>query len=347
VIVDEAAALPVRLLEGFLDAPAVAFCTTVHGYEGAGRGFAIRFKERLRASPFAVRDVRLDEPIRYARNDPVEAWASRALLLDARPAVDEAVAGSAVGDATYRRLTPDELLADEALLREAFGLLVAAHYRTEPNDLARLLDAPNLAARALVAEGRVVAVALLARGGQARRGNPPTDVRGRARPRQHGSGRAHEPAPRRDRRRAVWPADGPDRDSPRTQRRGFGTRLLDEVHEEFGEGGGGARTATAMATPSTTSVGYGARPRACSASGGGRATGRSTSRPPVTTPPGNTPRSCFGRPARTDREVASSTATPPPSATASATGSRTPTATWTPMWSPARFEPVPRRCRST
>jgi len=28
------------------------------------------------------------------------------------------------------------------------------------------------------------------------------------------------PAPRRDRRRAVWPADGPDRDSPRTQRRG-------------------------------------------------------------------------------------------------------------------------------
>jgi len=35
-IVDEAAALPVRLLEGLLDAPAVAFCTTVHGY-GGGR----------------------------------------------------------------------------------------------------------------------------------------------------------------------------------------------------------------------------------------------------------------------------------------------------------------------
>ncbi len=38
VIADEAAALPVRLLAGLLDAPAAAFVTTVHGYEGAGRG---------------------------------------------------------------------------------------------------------------------------------------------------------------------------------------------------------------------------------------------------------------------------------------------------------------------
>jgi len=242
---------------------------------------------------------------------------------------------------------PDELLADEALLREAFGLLVAAHYRTEPNDLARLLDAPNLAARALVAEGRVVAVALLAREGRLdaetrRRMYEGERVRGNMVPdvltSQLRDETAAEPCGLRTVRIATHHA---------LRGEGFGTRLLDEVHEEFGEGGGGARTATAMATPSTTSRSATARPRACSASGGGRATGRSTSRPPVTTPPGNTPRSCFGRPARTDREVASSTATPPPSATASATGSRTPTATWTPMWSPARFEPVPRRCRST
>jgi len=262
VIVDEAAALPVRLLEGFLDAPAVAFCTTVHGYEGAGRGFAIRFKERLRASPFAVRDVRLDEPIRYARNDPVEAWASRALLLDARPAVDEAVAGSAVGDATYRRLTPDELLADEALLREAFGLLVAAHYRTEPNDLARLLDAPNLAARALVAEGRVVAVALLAREGRLdaetrRRMYEGERVRGNMVPdvltSQLRDETAAEPCGLRTVRIATHHA---------LRGEGFGTRLLDEVHEEFGEGGGRGTDGDCDGdTVDYFSVGYGATPR--------------------------------------------------------------------------------------
>jgi len=249
VIVDEAAALPVRLLERFLDAPAVAFCTTVHGYEGAGRGFSIRFRERLRASRFAVRDVRLDEPIRYARNDPVEAWASRALLLDARPAVDEAVAGSAVGDATYRRLTPGDLLADEPLLRETFGLLVAAHYRTEPNDLARLLDAPNLTARALVAEGRVVAVALLAREGGLdadirRRMYEGERVRGNMVPdvltSQLRDEAAAEPRGLRTVRIASHHA---------LRDEGFGSRLLDEVHGEF---------ASAV---DYFSVGYGATPR--------------------------------------------------------------------------------------
>ena len=178
VIVDEAAALPIRLLEGILDAPSVAFCTTVHGYEGAGRGFAVRFRDRLAASSFSVHDVHLGEPIRYARGDPVESWAARALLLDARPAVTGALPAALVGDepnaegnpvdttdVSFRRLEPKALLADESLLREVFGLLVAAHYRTEPNDLARLLDAPNLTARALVADGRIVAVAMLAREG--------------------------------------------------------------------------------------------------------------------------------------------------------------------------------------
>ncbi|WP_101298205.1 tRNA(Met) cytidine acetyltransferase TmcA [Halegenticoccus soli] len=165
VLVDEAAALPVRLLSRFLDAPAVGFFTTVHGYEGAGRGFSVRFRDRLDASALAVRDVRLDEPIRYARGDPVESWAFRALLLDARPAVEPLVADATPESVDYRALSSEDLLADEHLLREAFGLLVLAHYRTEPDDLARLLDAPNLALRALLHRGRVVSVALLAREG--------------------------------------------------------------------------------------------------------------------------------------------------------------------------------------
>jgi tRNA(Met) cytidine acetyltransferase len=65
----------------------------------------------------------------------------------------------------YREISSAELLADPRLLRELFGLLVTAHYRTEPNDLARLLDAPNVSVRALTHDGHVVAVALLAREG--------------------------------------------------------------------------------------------------------------------------------------------------------------------------------------
>jgi tRNA(Met) cytidine acetyltransferase len=165
VLVDEAAGVPVRLLARLLEAPAAGFFTTVHGYEGAGRGFSVRFRDRLDEFDGRVVDVRLDEPIRYAPGDPVEAWTNRALLLDAAPAVDAALTDTDPTDCEYRRLAPGALATDEHLLREAFGLLVAAHYRTEPDDLARLLDAPNLRVRALASDGHVVSVALLAREG--------------------------------------------------------------------------------------------------------------------------------------------------------------------------------------
>ncbi|WP_336359657.1 tRNA(Met) cytidine acetyltransferase TmcA [Haladaptatus sp. ZSTT2] len=166
VIVDEAAALPVRVLERFLAASRVAFTTTVHGYEGAGRGFSVRFRDRLDDSAHDVTDVRLDEPIRYAPGDPVEIWAFRTLLLDARPAVEPLVEHATPETVAYEAYTGDELGKNEHLLREVFGLLVFAHYRTEPDDLARLLDAPNLTLRVLTHEGHVACVALLAREGK-------------------------------------------------------------------------------------------------------------------------------------------------------------------------------------
>jgi len=248
VVVDEAAALPVRRLAAFLDAPAVAFVTTVHGYEGTGRGFDVRFRERLAGSDHDVIDVRLDDPIRYAAGDPVEVWAFRALLLDARPAVAELVDGATPADAAYRALDAAELVADEHLLREAFGLLVLAHYRTEPDDLARLLDAPNLDCRALLVDGHVAAVALLAREGglpeslrvdmyegQRVRGNMLPDVLTS----QLRDLDAGEPVGYRVLRIATHHA---------IRSAGFGTRLLAGCHDEFDD-------------VDWFGVGYGATPR--------------------------------------------------------------------------------------
>jgi len=165
LLVDEAAALPVGLLETYLNAPSIAFVTTVHGYEGAGRGFDVRFRDTLAESSFEVIESHIDEPIRYAASDPIESWAFRALALDARPAVEPLVSDATPESVAYESLPPERLVADENLLRETFGLLVHAHYRTEPNDLARVLDAPNVETRALVHRGHVVAVCLLAREG--------------------------------------------------------------------------------------------------------------------------------------------------------------------------------------
>ncbi|MFC4405705.1 tRNA(Met) cytidine acetyltransferase TmcA [Haloarchaeobius iranensis] len=165
LVVDEAAALSVRLLDATLDADRVAYASTVHGYEGAGRGFSVRFREHLDGSDHEVRECRLAEPIRYAAGDPVEVWSFDALGLDARPPVEQVVADATPDSVSYGRVEGDDLLEDPTLLRETFGLLVLAHYRTEPDDLARLLDAPNLTVRALTHGGHVVSVALLAREG--------------------------------------------------------------------------------------------------------------------------------------------------------------------------------------
>jgi tRNA(Met) cytidine acetyltransferase len=233
LVVDEAAALPVRLLESFLAVDRVAFATTIHGYEGTGRGFEVRFRSYLEEAPHAVTEVSMADPIRYAPGDPVEVWAFRALLLDARPADEQLVAGTTPESTTSEALEPDTLLADENLLRESFGLLVSAHYRTEPDDLARLLDAPNLTVRALRRNGHVVSVALLAREGGIDAATRQTvyegsRIRGNMLPdvlmSQLRDEDAGEPVGLRVVRIATHHA---------VRSRGLGSRLLDEIRTEF------------------------------------------------------------------------------------------------------------------
>ena len=231
VVVDEAAGLPVDCLRSFLDADSVAFLTTVHGYEGAGRGFSVRFKDHLQHSAFECTECRLSEPIRYAAGDPVEVWSFRALALDARPPVDQLVADATSASCTYRELSGADLCADEHLLAGVFGLLVLAHYRTEPNDLARLLDAPNVSVHALLHEGHPVSVALLAR-----EGNLPAStcrhiyeggaIRGNLLPDLLGSQLRDEQAPRTVGHRVLRIAT---HDAVRS--RGLGSMLLDRVRE--------------------------------------------------------------------------------------------------------------------
>ena len=233
VFVEEAAALPVGVLESTLSVDRLVFTTTVHGYEGSGRGFAVRFRDRLAAARHEVREVSLAEPIRYAAGDPVEVWATRALLLGASPAPDSVVAAATPERVTVDHLTAAELLDDEALLGEVFGLLVTAHYRTEPDDLARLLDGSNLAVWVLRQDGHVVAVALVAREGglsaatresvyrgQRIRGNMLPDVL-MSQLRDESAG---APVGLRVVRIATHHA---------VRSRGLGSHLLDRIHEEF------------------------------------------------------------------------------------------------------------------
>ncbi|WP_192036042.1 GNAT family N-acetyltransferase [Halomonas sp. YLGW01] len=164
LLVDEAAAIPAPLLSRMLGAfPRIAFATTVHGYEGSGRGFALRFREQLDRQTPGWQGLHLATPIRWAAEDPLERLTDRLLLLDAEP--DEAskedepdetddndqtdepgkadTSMGEEGEPTIVECSRDALAADEPRLRALFSLLVQAHYRTQPSDLRRLLDGPG------------------------------------------------------------------------------------------------------------------------------------------------------------------------------------------------------------
>jgi len=161
LLVDEAAGIPAPLLETLLRRyPRVVFATTVHGYEGTGRGFEVRFRQTLERLTPGWRSRTLITPIRWAEADPIEALLARALLLDASPAAAADVATATPRTCTFTRLDRDALAGDEQRLRELFGLLVLAHYQTRPADLHQLLDGPTVRVYALSHRGHIAATAL-------------------------------------------------------------------------------------------------------------------------------------------------------------------------------------------
>lgn len=165
VAVDEAASIPVPLLFSILDRhEKVVYSSTIHGYEGAGRGFSIRFLGRLRSMEgVEVYEYEMEEPIRYAPGDPVEKWVFDTLLLDAEPAELDERDMEAVERGEIEYYAPDLerfFLEDEDELRQFFGIYIMAHYRNNPNDLGIMMDAPHHFPRALKLKTGKIVVAL-------------------------------------------------------------------------------------------------------------------------------------------------------------------------------------------
>lgn len=153
VMVDEAAAIPAPLLKQvLLGWPRVVFATTVHGYEGSGRGFNLRFRAVLDRETPHWQSMTLSQPVRWSASDPLEPLVNQLFLLDA-----ESMGADAGDPPVIERWSPAD--ADEASRAQAFGLLVDAHYRTTPTDLRQWMDDPN--AITLVARQQGVIVGVL------------------------------------------------------------------------------------------------------------------------------------------------------------------------------------------
>ncbi len=151
LIVDEAAGIPVYLLAQLLNYyHRMVFSSTVHGYEGAGRGFSINFLKILKHRYSQLVSMQLHEPIRWRHGDPLEALVFDSCLLGAelpKLAIEhlprqsnEHITHPLLNYVEFKRYSSAELINNECLLTEIFAVLVTAHYQTKPSDLKLMLD---------------------------------------------------------------------------------------------------------------------------------------------------------------------------------------------------------------
>ncbi|MCK6264174.1 GNAT family N-acetyltransferase [Vibrio sp. ZSDE26] len=144
LMVDESAAIPVPMLKELVEHyHRLVFSSTIHGYEGSGRGFSLKFLPWLKEQRPSSRSVHIYKPIRWTENDPLEAWHNQSFLLDAELAEVKSIEHFNSDSLTLEKLDKSALVADLELFTQCFSLLVSAHYQTSPNDLFHLLHDIN------------------------------------------------------------------------------------------------------------------------------------------------------------------------------------------------------------
>eukprot|EP00438_Fugacium_kawagutii_P022549 Skav202580 [mRNA] locus=scaffold1305:1875:12033:- [translate_table: standard] len=165
LIVDEMASLAIPTLHKLLSAkaPLVLLLGTLSGAEGAAIQEKV-FKElgadSAEACHHAILPVgmsqrlfvklSLHEAVRYKPQDPVENWLDSLLFLDVPPPLTDPKAYGTLKMARFLEIDTRDTRSSSPLLFAVMGLL-RGHYRTSPNDLARLVSDPHIRTFALVA----------------------------------------------------------------------------------------------------------------------------------------------------------------------------------------------------
>ena len=138
LFVDEAAMIPLDILFRLTKAfKRVVLTTTIHSYEGTGRGFLLKFMSKTDRT---LRHFELFTPLRWQADDKLEAFIDDLLLCDCEDRLPQPPYDSVLAEQIQmshcERIPHDQI-------ESVYGLLTLAHYRTSPLDLRRLLDAPQ------------------------------------------------------------------------------------------------------------------------------------------------------------------------------------------------------------
>lgn len=148
LIIDEAAAIPFTILTSLLQTSSlILMASTIHGYEGVGRMFSLKFLPFLKSQKFVLNQHELTTPIRYKMNDPLEKWLYEVSFLRPSAYLTDITSNQDINShqTSFQRLDLDEcfLRGNHQDFKEFIGIIVMAHYRNNPNDVLRLAESSN------------------------------------------------------------------------------------------------------------------------------------------------------------------------------------------------------------
>ncbi|KAK2197895.1 bifunctional tRNA(Met) cytidine acetyltransferase TmcA [Babesia duncani] len=164
LVIEEAAAVPIPVVESHCKSGLVVLSSTVGGYEGTGRSLSLKLVQKLkRRDPENVTEITMKEPIRYSKDDSIETWLTSLLCLDGTPpqiAGELEPPGSCELYMVRRDLLFSLCPSTEQFLSSVMAILSFSHYRNTPDDLHMLCDAPahELFVLTMPTSGQVVAV---------------------------------------------------------------------------------------------------------------------------------------------------------------------------------------------
>ncbi|KAL4035111.1 hypothetical protein IC575_003786 [Cucumis melo] len=159
LVIDEAAAIPLPVIQSLLGSHMVFLSSTVNGYEGTGRSLSLKLLRHLEkksqiaegndSASFSGRKfcmLELQEPIRYASGDHLESWLNSLLCLDVTSTVPPISRLPLPSECNLYYVNRDTLFSfhkdSEIFLQRMMALYVASHYKNSPNDLQLMADAP-------------------------------------------------------------------------------------------------------------------------------------------------------------------------------------------------------------
>eukprot|EP00434_Breviolum_minutum_P019918 symbB.v1.2.017573.t1/scaffold1369.1/size123032/6 len=169
LIVDEMASLAIPTLHQLLSAqvPLVLLLGTLSGAEGTGAAIQEKVFKELGDSAEACHHatlppgvskrefvrLTLQEAVRYKPNDPVETWLDSLLFLDVPSPPTDPKAYGPLNAARFMELDMRQKTTPQSTLVSSVMGLLRGHYRTSPNDLARLVTDMHIRTFALVGNG--------------------------------------------------------------------------------------------------------------------------------------------------------------------------------------------------